>query len=192
MKPFHLLVFSLVFTLLPHQAHSDGFAAKFESDYVLPLIKKSPGGALVIVENGEVVLERVYGVREEGESQLVTAETLFRIASLSKTFASAAASILVKETPLTWQEPLRPNLAHVKFKESSYGGQISLRHLMSQSSGLMPHAYTNLIEENMSYRRIIDRLDRVDFVCAPGNCYGYQNVVFSLIADLVESETEFG
>ena len=192
MKPFHLLVFSLAFTLLPHQAHSDGFAAKFESDYVLPLIKKSPGGALVIVENGKVVLQQVYGVRREGESQLVTAETLFRIASLSKTFASAAASILVKETPLTWQEPLRPNLAHVKFKESSYGGQISLRHLMSQSTGLMPHAYTNLIEENMSYRRIIDRLDRVDFVCAPGNCYGYQNVVFSLIADLVESETEFG
>ena len=190
MKPFHLLVFSLAFTLLPHQAHSDGFAAKFESEYVLPLIKKSPGGALVIVENGKVVLQQVYGVRKEGESKLVTAETLFRIASLSKTFASAAASILVKETPLTWQEPLRPNLAHVKFKESSYGGQISLRHLMSQSSGLMPHAYTNLIEENMSYRRIIDRLDRVDFVCAPGNCYGYQNVVFSLIADLVESETE--
>jgi beta-lactamase class C len=190
LKPFHLLVFSLVFTMLPHQAHSDGFAAKFESDYVLPLIKKSPGGALVIVENGKVVLQQVYGVRKEGESQQVTAETLFRIASLSKTFASAAASILVKETPLTWQEPLRPNLAHVKFKESSYGGQISLRHLMSQSSGLMPHAYTNLIEENMSYRRIIDRLDRVDFVCAPGNCYGYQNVVFSLIADLVESKTE--
>ena len=190
MKRFHLLVFSLVFALLPNQAHSDSFAAKFESDHVLPLIKKSPGGALVIVENGKVVLQQVYGVRKEGESQLVTAETLFRIASLSKTFASAAASILVKETPLTWQEPLRPNLAHVKFKESSYGGQISLRHLMSQSSGLMPHAYTNLIEENMSYRRIIDRLDRVDFVCAPGNCYGYQNVVFSLIADLVESETE--
>ena len=192
MKRFHLVVFSLVFALLPHQAHSDGFAAKFESDYVLPLIKKSPGGALVIVENGKVVLQQVYGVRKEGESKLVTAETLFRIASLSKTFASAAASILVKETPLTWQEPLRPNLAHVKFKESSYGGQISLRHLMSQSTGLMPHAYTNLIEENMSYRRIIDRLDRVDFVCAPGNCYGYQNVVFSLIADLVESETELG
>jgi beta-lactamase class C len=192
LKRFHLLVFSLVFALLPNQAHSDSFAAKFESDHVLPLIKKSPGGALVIVENGKVVLQQVYGVRKEGESQLVTAETLFRIASLSKTFASAAASILVKETPLTWQEPLRPNLAHVKFKESSYGGQISLRHLMSQSSGLMPHAYTNLIEENMSYRRIIDRLDRVDFVCAPGNCYGYQNVVFSLIADLVESETEFG
>ena len=75
-------------------------------------------------------------------------------------------------------------------KSRAMASQINLKHLMSQSSGLMPHAYTNLIEENMSYRRIVDRLDRVDFVCAPGKCYGYQNVVFSLIADLVESETE--
>ena len=191
MKRLHLLFLSFVFALLPHQARSDGFAAKFESDFVLPLVEQSPGGALVIVENGKVVLQQVYGVRNQRESELVTAETLFRIASLSKTVASAAASILVEESQLTWQAPLKPNLAHVNFKESGYGSQISLKHLMSQSTGLMPHAYTNLIEENMSYRRIVDRLDRVDFVCAPGKCYGYQNVVFSLLADLVESETEF-
>lgn len=190
MKRYHLLLLSFVFALLPHRALADGFAAKFESDYVLPLVEQSPGGALVIVENGKVVLQQVYGVRSERESDPVTTETLFRVASLSKTFASAAASILIEESPLTWQAPLKPNLTHVNFKESGYGGQINLKHLMSQSSGLMPHAYTNLIEENMSYRRIVDRLDRVDFVCAPGKCYGYQNVVFSLIADLVESETE--
>ena len=117
MKRLHLLFLFLVFALLPHQAHSDGFAAKFESDYVLPLVKQSPGGALVIVENGKVVLQQVYGVRDKGESELVTAETLFRIASLSKTFASAAASILVEKSPLTWQTPLKPNLTHVNFKE---------------------------------------------------------------------------
>ncbi|MDA0273400.1 MAG: serine hydrolase, partial [Proteobacteria bacterium] len=190
MKRLHLFFLSLVFGLLSHQAHSDGFAATFESEYVLPLVEQSPGGALVIVENGKVVLQHVYGVRSQKESELVTAETLFRIASVSKTFASAAASILVEKSPLTWQTPLKPSLAGVNFKESGYGNQINLKHLMSQSSGLMPHAYTNLIEGNMSYRRIVDRLDRVDFVCAPGKCYGYQNVVFSLIADLVESETD--
>ncbi|MBT5701149.1 MAG: serine hydrolase, partial [Gammaproteobacteria bacterium] len=143
MKRIHLLFWSLVFALLPHAAHSDGFAAKFESDYVSPLVNQSPGGALVIVESGRVVLQKVYGVRTEGAAELVTDETLFRIASLSKTFASAAASILVEESPLTWQMPLKPSLAHVKFKKPGYGGQISLKHLMSQSTGLMPHAYTN-------------------------------------------------
>ena len=182
----------LVFALLPLGAFADGFASKFESDYVLPLVAQSPGGALVMVENGEVVLLQVYGVRNQKGTEPVTTETLFRIASLSKTFASAAASILIKDSNLTWHTPLKPNLTHVNFKEPGYGREINLQHLMSQSSGLMPHAYTNLIEENMSYQRIVDRLDRVDFVCPPGKCYGYQNVVFSLVADLVEAETASG
>jgi beta-lactamase class C len=53
----------------------------------------------------------------------------------------------------------------------------------------MPHAYTNLVEDNMSYERIVKRLNRVDFVCRPGDCYGYQNVAFSLVGDVVEAET---
>ena len=187
-----LFSFMMVFlAFLSPYAHSDSFAEDFENNYVLPLVTQSPGGAVVIVEGGKVVLQQVYGVRSESTSALVTPETVFRIASLSKTFASAAASILVQGSQLTWRTPLKPNLVHVNFKEPKYGSMISLRHLMSQSTGLMPHAYTNLIEENMSYRRIVDRLDKVDFVCAPGNCYGYQNVVFSLIADLVKSETQF-
>ncbi|MBL6688953.1 MAG: beta-lactamase family protein [Pseudomonadales bacterium] len=181
---------TLAFVLLfPLAGQADGFAETFERDYVLPLIKDAPGAALVIVENGKVVRQETYGVRQVNSSDLVTSETLFRIASLSKTFASAAASILVEDTPLTWHTPLKTNLADLRFKQSDYGDQISLYHLMSQSTGLMPHAYTNLIEENMSFQRIVDRLDRVDFVCEPGRCYGYQNVVFSLVGDLVERET---
>lgn len=156
---------------------------------MLPLIKDAPGAALVVVENGQVTHHRTYGVRKVDSSEPVTSETLFRIASLSKTFASAAASILVEDTSLTWHTPLKSNLSGLKFKQSDYGSQLNLFHLMSQSTGLMPHAYTNLIEENMSFKRIVDRLDRVDFVCAPGRCYGYQNVVFSLVGDVVEAET---
>jgi len=178
-----------VVLLFPLVARAEGFAETFERDYVLPLIKDAPGAALVIVENGKVVRQETYGVRQVNSPERVTSETLFRIASLSKTFASAAASILVEDTPLTWHTPLKTNLTDLRFKQADYGDQINLYHLMSQSTGLMPHAYTNLIEENMSFQRIVDRLDRVDFVCAPGRCYGYQNVVFSLVGDLVERET---
>jgi beta-lactamase class C len=180
--------FLILVLLFPSISWGDSFAARFESEFVLPLLDQTPGGALVIVENGEVAFQKVYGKRDDKNP--VTDETLFRIASLSKTFASAAASILVEDTSVTWQTPLKSNLDYLKFKEPAYGQQITLRHLMSQTTGLMPHAYTNLIEENMSFKRIVDRLERVDFVCQPGRCYGYQNVVFSLVADLVEAKTE--
>lgn len=183
------VVLGLLSLLISLGTHSAEFSVDFEAQYVRPLIEKSPGAALVLVENGVVTLEKVYGVREQGSAEPVTEQTLFRIASLSKTIASAAASHLVANTSVSWDTPLKSNLASLRFKEPLLGDQISLAHLMSQSTGLMPHAYTNLIEENMSYRRIVDRLDRVDFVCTPGSCYGYQNVAFSLVADLVETQT---
>jgi beta-lactamase class C len=45
-----------------------------------------------------------------------------------------------------------------------------------------------MIEDHASYEQIINRLDRVDFVCAPGTCYGYQNVAFSLVGDVVAAQ----
>ena len=185
---YALLLFSFPLTAISSEPPGD-FAAQFEQAHLLPLVAKMPGAAVVIVERGEVVLEKVYGHTEVGGKAPITHRTLFRLASLSKTFASAAASILVQDTPLTWQSPLQPTLAHLSFKDARYGKDINLLHLMSHSTGLMPHAYTNLIEEDLPYRRIIARLNRVDFICAPGNCYSYQNVAFSLVGDLVEATT---
>ena len=156
---------------------------------LIPIMSDTPGAAIVVVIDGQVVLQKTWGVRRTGETEPVTAETLFRIASISKTFASAAASILIQETPISWQTPITDSLDHLKFKHVDYGKQINLSHLMSQTSGLMPHAYTNLVEDNMAYKRIIQRLHKVDFVCEPGRCYGYQNVVFSLVGDVVEANT---
>lgn len=168
---------------------TDVFVEKFEAEFLGPIIDEVPGSAVVIVIDGKVVLQKTWGVRAAGAPEPITPYTLFRIASISKTFASAAASILVHETPLSWQSPVVGSVKDLKFKRLDYGSQMTLENLMSQTTGLMPHAYTNLVEDNMSYDRILKRLNRVDFVCAPGECYGYQNVAFSLVGDMVEAET---
>tara|TARA_R110002072_G_scaffold31735_7_gene97591 strand:- start:2101 stop:3303 length:1203 start_codon:yes stop_codon:yes gene_type:complete len=187
---FALLVSAVTSVFAPADASdTDLFVQELESTLLSPIIDQVPGSAIVVVVNGEVVLQKTWGVRQAGALEPITPFTLFRIASISKTFASAAASILVEETPLSWQSPVTDSVKNLKFKRKDYGARINLEHLMSQSSGLMPHAYTNLVEDNMSYERIVKRLNRVDFVCPPGSCYGYQNVVFSLVGDVVEAET---
>jgi beta-lactamase class C len=166
------------------------FAHDLEQKVLSPLTNTTPGAAVVVVVDGKVVLQKTWGVQTAGELEPVTTETLFRLASISKTFASAAAAILVNESTVEWQSPIKDSLAELNFKRRDYGDEISLKHIMSQSSGLMPHAYTNLVEDNMSYNRILKRLNRVDFICAPGECYGYQNVVFSLVGDVVAANTD--
>jgi beta-lactamase class C len=179
----------VVLTTWPAFGVGDGsdFVRKLESDLLLPIVNETPGSAIVVVVDGKVVLQKTYGVRQIGEGAPVTPHTLFRIASVSKTFAAAAGSILVREQPIDWDTPITEDLVDVRFKQPEFGNRINLRHVLSQTTGLMPHAYTNLIEDNMTYERILSRLDRVDFVCEPGECYAYQNVVFSLIGDVVEA-----
>jgi beta-lactamase class C len=183
---FCLLLIALVSPVIAFG--NELFVQELERSLLMPLVEQAPGAAVVVVVDGEVVLQKAWGVKRQGDDTPITPFTLFRIASISKTFASAAAAILIEESQLSWQTPLNQSL-NVDFKRKDYGDQINLSHLMSQTSGLMPHAYTNLVEDNMSYKRIVDRLNRVDFVCAPGKCYGYQNVVFSLVGDVVEANT---
>jgi beta-lactamase class C len=169
---------------------SNDFVTKLENQLILPVVAETMGAAFVVVIDGRVVFERTYGIRRGSDHAPVTPQTLFRLASVSKTFASAAGSILVREQPISWDTPVSAEVSGLKFKQPELGKQINLRHLMSQTTGLLPHAYTNLIEDDISYERIINQLDKVDFVCAPGECYAYQNVVFSLIGDVVKAASK--
>lgn len=148
-----------------------------------------PGAALIIVANGEIQLLKNYGVKKAGSTELVTKDTVFRLASVSKTFASAAIELLIENGLLHWDTSIQSLLEHVQFKNSSYGQNITLKNLISHTTGLVPHAYTHLIEANVPYDDIIYRLREVDFVCEPGQCYTYQNIAFNLVGDVVQAVT---
>lgn len=145
-----------------------------------------PGYALAVVLDGKVALLKTSGVRNAGTTEKIDENTVFRIASVSKTFASAAAAVLVRKHILAWDSLVQPYLKDVRFKNRTYASQLRINHLLSHSSGLVQHAYTNLLNQNVSYKKIKRLIGKVDFVCKPGDCYGYQNVIYSLIGDVIE------
>ena len=65
-----------------------------------------PGLAMTIVQNGKVVSERGYGVTDVRDPQPVDAHTVFRLASLSKSFAATMAGMLVNDGMLRWDSHL--------------------------------------------------------------------------------------
>jgi len=168
---------------------TDDRLLEFEEYYTENILPNVPGAALAVVADGKLQLLKIDGIRKEGTSDPVTADTIFRLASVSKTFASAAAGVLVGNKRLDWDTPVSSRLSDVKFKDPEYGKKITVRNLLSQTTGLVPHAYTNLLEENIPYKVIVGRLREVDFICPPGKCYSYQNVVFSLTGDIIQSVT---
>ena len=183
------LFFTLQVSAAGHSSIADPRLQEFEdylSENVLPNV---PGAAVVVVADGKVQLLLPYGIRKEGNSAPINADTVFRLASVSKTFASAATGLLVHDNQLRWDTTVSSTLRNVRFKDPDYGRQITVRNLLSQTTGLVPQAYTNLLEDNVPYRVIVSRLREVDFICPPGTCYSYQNVAFSLTGDIIQSVT---
>lgn len=148
-----------------------------------------PGAAVAIIENGGAPWVKVFGVTRLGTDQPVTPHCAFQLASISKTFAGVALAMAADAGSLSLDEPVQSVLTDLRFADESKGRSISMRHVVSQSTGLLPHSYTNLIEDRMSYSSIIKKLAKAPFICAPGNCYSYQNVVFSLVGDAIQERT---
>lgn len=149
-----------------------------------------PGAAMVIVSSRDILAMSTWGVRETGKQDKVDQHTVFRIASISKTFAGTVAAQLANKNIYGWDEPLFKILPQNQFAKRSQTEQISLKHLMSHTTGLMPHAYSNMLDAGVAYNRIQEKFQEIPVVCPPGKCYGYQNVVFSLLADVVAARTD--
>src|SRR6185436_15881962 len=66
-----------------------------------------PGIAIAVVRNDSTLVAKGYGVRELGKPDRVDENTVFDIASLSKSFTATAAAILVDRGVLRWDDPVR-------------------------------------------------------------------------------------
>jgi beta-lactamase class C len=185
-----IVLFSLILMPGAYAASVDEVIKNFEQDFRSKLIEnKVPGGAYAIIKNGEVVAMKGIGVRAKGSQDPVDENTVFRLASVSKTFAAGLTAQLVEEHKFSWDDKIVDYIPEFRFKSQSYSSNLTVGHIMSQSSSLVHNAYDNLIEANYEMPRIIEKFREIDPMCKLGECYGYQNVLYSLIQPVIEKST---
>lgn len=144
-----------------------------------------PGGAWAIVADGQVARSGAHGVRALDDPRPIDPGTVFRIASLSKTFAAGLAAILVDEGKLRWNQPIAEFAPQFRLRNDAQRG-LQLRHIVGQSSGLVPNAFDNLVDAGQSLERILPNFRTLAPGCAPGRCYGYQNILYAFSAQAIE------
>jgi beta-lactamase class C len=146
-----------------------------------------PGAAFAIVSREQILHVVTVGHTTAARKQPIDPQTTFRLASVSKTFAAQLVGLLVEDGALSWDDPI--TLYVPDFRINGDASQIRIQHLLGQSTGLIPHAYDNLLEHGKSMDTIWQRMSKLAYVCEPGKCYGYQNSVFSLVEPLVKQAT---
>src|SRR5690606_29442516 len=112
----------------------------------------------------------------------VDAHTVFRLASRSKAFAGTMTGLLVNDGSLRWDSRVADFVPGFRLADDSYTRQVTVSDLLSHSVGLKAHnAYDRDIEANAEYYQVAQKLADAPMQCAPGQCYAYQNVAFSLV-----------
>jgi len=89
------------------------------------------GGAVVITYKGQIVFLKCFGVKTIGESNPVDENSLFRLASVSKTVTGVLAGILVNENVVGLDEKVADLIPGFRLKNEENTNNLTVRHLLS-------------------------------------------------------------
>ncbi len=105
-----------------------------------------PGVAISLYQDGQVVFEGGFGVREQGQPTPVDAETLFMVASNTKSMTTLLLATLVDEGKLTWDTPVIAVMPDFKLGDPETTKQVLIKHLVCACTGLPRQDFEWLFE----------------------------------------------
>lgn len=147
-----------------------------------------PGIAVAIVKDGQIVLERGYGVRELGKPAPVQANTLFAIASNTKAFTAASLSILADEGKLSLDDKVIEHLPWFRMSDPYVTNEMRVRDLLAHRSGLSLGAGDLLYWPTTSYttEEVVQRLAKVPLKGGFRDRYAYDNILYAVAQKVIE------
>ena len=143
-----------------------------------------PGASVVVIQNGQVVLRRAYGMADLERRTAATPETDYRLASVSKQFTAMAVMLLVKDGKLRYDQPIRDFLAELPPAIQP----VTVRHLLNHTSGLWD--YEALIPADRATQLNDDDVltlvaSKDSLSTPPGLAYCYSNSGYVLLGMIV-------
>ena len=154
---------------------------------------ESPGMAVLVRSHGHTLFERGYGIRDLRTSAKIDAQTDFRLASFTKQFTAMATMLLIHDGKLHYNQ----NLTDIFPDFPAYGRAITVRHLLTHTSGLPD--YEDLMEtaektkgptwsatHQIQDREVLDLLERQTAgKFTPGTNWSYSNSAYVVLGLIV-------
>ena len=188
-----MLSLALLIPLVPNSPESkQDMAPKIDAIFKPLISPDSPGFAVGVIRNGELIFARGYGLADLKAKAPITPQTDFRLASVTKQFTAMAVMLLVHDGKLRYDE----TLTRIFPEFPPYGNKITVRHLLNHTSGLK--RYEEIYEKetagtqpdkipqlhDVDVLRILEQQTSGSF--APGKRWEYSNSGYAVLAMIVE------
>jgi len=132
-------------------------------------------GAQLAVFDGRETYEVATGLADLERRLPVTTDTLFQIGSTTKVFNASVIMTLVDEGLLDLDRPVKTWIKDFKLADPSATERVTLRHLLSMSSGIDNGPYQDYGRGDDALDRYVAALAEVPHLFEPGTAFGYSN-----------------
>jgi CubicO group peptidase (beta-lactamase class C family) len=156
-----------------------------------------PGVAYGVIVDGELLHTRGIGTTNTGTVACPTADTVFRIASMTKSFTAATVLLLRDEGHLRLDDAAAIHVPELQGQPSPHPGSpaITLRHLLSMSAGFPGDDPWGDRQQDLDLGRFTEFLEGgPSFAWMPGTEFEYSNLGYAILGRVISNVTgrEYG
>lgn len=150
--------------------------------------QQMPGAVVGVIIDGELAFLKTAGAREKAGDAPVTAETVFRIASMTKSFTAMAILKLRDEGKLSLEDPVSkyvPDLKDLSYPTND-SQVLNIRHLLTHSEGFPednPWGDRQLAQSDQTMRNWMRA--GIPFSTSPGTEFEYSNYGFAILGQII-------
>lgn len=143
-----------------------------------------PGVALAVVENGQAVYLKGYGVDSNGRP--MTPQTQMLIGSQSKSFTALAIAQLTEKGKLDLNAPVQTYIPWFLVADEAASARITINHLLHHTSGLSDSGFGIVLPPETTPEQAIRSLAQAKLTASVGSKHQYFNLGYSVLAYIVE------
>jgi len=145
----------------------------------------SPGCALAVIKDGQIVYKRGYGMADLERIVPITTTSVFDVGSISKQFTAMSITLLARQGKISLDDDIRKYISEIP----SYGTPITIRNLIYHTSGIRDYIPLTALmsqESHYTYAQLIDLLARQKrLTFKPGDEHLYSNSGYLLLSLIV-------
>lgn len=141
-----------------------------------------PGLSLAVVKNGEIVKAEGYGVADRERKIPATADTVYKIGSVSKQFVATGILLLAQDKRLSLDDRISKYLPDAP----SSWAPITVRHLLTHTAGLVRESPAFTPFRNVSDADQLRAVYKVPLRFAPGEKWEYSNSGYVAAAEIIQ------
>ena len=149
------------------------------------------GVSIALVDDQQIIWSEGFGFANQENKIPATAETLYRVGSISKLFTATAAMQLVEQSKLDIDQPLKTYIPKFSIK-SRYPNseQITPRTLMTHHSGL-PRDWLKgfFTSQPLPFTELVDEIQDDYTIYPPNLIFSYSNLGISLLGNAIQNQS---